>query len=101
MSLQDKETYKNIPEFIERKFQEHGINKISLTQSLCYAVCNRAYIGGYRKWYEVYDGRLIILDGICFNNVLDYYDYLDDEDKKRFEEHYDIRMKSEKQGLKK
>ncbi len=95
MALRDEKEYASIPEFIETKFKEHNISKINLQQSIPYAICSSAYVGGYRKHYEIFDDTLIILDSICFDNILEYYKYLSSEDKERHQKQYNIRIKSE------
>lgn len=92
MALEDKKTYENLQDFINSKFDEHKINKINVGQSICYSISNRCYIGGYKYYYEVYDETLCVEDTICFNNILDYYPFMSEDDKKFYNEQYQIRL---------
>lgn len=92
MALEDKEKYENLADFISKKFNEHKINKVSVGQSICYAISNKCYIGGYRYYYEVFDKTLIIKDVICFDNILDYYPFMNEDDKKFYDKQYQIKL---------
>jgi hypothetical protein len=87
-----KESYKTTKEFIEAKFKQHNINKILVIQSVCYAIYDVCYVNGYRKHYKVFDDTLIIMAVICFDNILDYYEFFSKEDKLVYQEQYKIRI---------
>jgi hypothetical protein len=93
-----KENYKNIAELIEHQYKECNINQLEIVSHIDNALATFCFVGGYRAVYDVSDGKLIIQETICFNNVLEYYNFMSDEDKIKYQSNYDIRVADEKRN---
>jgi len=79
--------------FIKKLISENEISYVKVVVSLNEAILgclylNKEIVNGYKCYYEIKDNILYIQGLIVFDNVLDFYSFLSEEDRVLYEDLY-------------
>lgn len=74
----------NTVDFLLLMFERDEVDKLEFVDKIYNVLAYHIILDGYKKYFEIKDGKLIIQGTVCYDTVKLYYEFMSKEDKEKY-----------------